>query len=102
MAADTMDAKQPREVLDYDFDFSRWLGALDTIDSTLSSSVEVTGGTDDPLNTLTIDSVQTSSTAVKVWLSGGVDKVKYKVTILIETAGGRRKEADMIIPVKNS
>jgi hypothetical protein len=37
---------------------------------------------------------------VKVWLSGGTDRQKYKVTARLTTDGGRVKEADIAVRVK--
>jgi hypothetical protein len=100
--------KQPREVLDYDVDFSEWFAATPGDDIELVV-VEIEGGSG------AADDLATVSTRpafafgvpelappqyVKVWLEGGVDGVTYKVTVRITTEGGRVKEYDFNIRVK--
>lgn len=85
--------KQPADTLDYDIDFSSWLTDEDTIVAAAAvSSVPAE---------LTIDSVLSSSQAVKVWVSGGLTGSTYKVTATATSALGRIKEIDFKIRVKD-
>ncbi len=82
--------KQPNDVLDYDIDFSDWLVSGDEVES-----VTVTAETG-----ITVDSTNITSEIVKIWLSGGTDGSSYKVTALAVTEGGRTKEKEFIIKIK--
>lgn len=87
--------KQTVDILDYDMDFSQWLPKGDTI-TTVSAALDVVGE-------LVIDAVGTDPTAqiVKVWLSGGVNTHSYKITVTIATAGGRIKELEFLLRIKD-
>lgn len=89
--------KQPAEVKDYDIDYSEWLGpAADTVDvptATVTSATE-------PVPTLEVDSIEQTTTAVKLWISGGTAGVSYKVTVQMITAGGRLDESELVFKVK--
>lgn len=105
--------KQPDEILDYDVDFSAFL-ALETPDTLLSATSDVSEGITEADQTtyldnslpipdyLTIDTtiVDTANGIVKVWLSGGRDGIKYKVTVVATTTAGRVKEHDFKIRCK--
>jgi hypothetical protein len=41
-----------------------------------------------------------SPTSVTVWLSGGTDRRKYKVTVQASTVGGRIDESEFLVIVK--
>jgi hypothetical protein len=84
-------SKQPAEVQDYDIDFNTYLSSLG--DTALSHTVQADTG---------ISVLQSTLTAgvVKVWLSGGLDRQKYKITATVTTTGGRVREADIIVRVK--
>ena len=94
--------KQPNDVLDYDIDLSAW---LPTDDYLASASITITGadssleaGPDDfPEYSLTGSPADTA----KIWLGGGTDDVRYKVTVQITTNDGRVKEHEFYIKVKN-
>ena len=94
--------KQPAETLDYDIDFSEFLGPGDTLVSTgnppvpspLSVVVSPTGLT--PVNTFVIE----NGTTIKQWLSGGVDGVRYKVTLTATSNNGRVKQVEFLVRVK--
>lgn len=83
--------KQPAEVQDYDVSFSEWLTAL----SDTSASYTVTADTG-----ITVDSFSITGGVVKVWLSGGIDGVTYKVTVTLTTAGGRTRQSEFSLQVK--
>ena len=73
--------KDPAAVLDYQIDWSSWLG-VDTITS--SSWTASTG--------LTVDSDSNTTTTATVWVSGGTAGTTYQLTNRITTAGGRTDE----------
>jgi len=82
--------KQPNDVLDYDVDFSDWMVSGDEVDGvTVSADAGVT-----------VDSYAFTDEIVKVWLSGGTDGETYKITVLATTEGGRSKEQEFRIKVK--
>jgi len=83
--------KQPADIQDYDISFVEWLtGYADTGESqvtTVDTGITL-------LASNLIDGV------VKVWLSGGVTGTSYKVTTTLTTDGGRVKQAEIVIKVK--
>lgn len=83
--------KDPDEVLDYQFNWATWLGT-DTIST---STVTVEPG-------ITKDSDSNTTTAATVWLSGGTAGANYTITNEITTAGGRTKEATILIKVRSN
>ena len=83
--------KQPAEVQDYDIDFREYLTSVS--DTGVSHTVTVEPG-------ITLVSSSLADGVVKVWLSGGTDRQKYKVTARLTTDGGRVKEADIAVRVK--
>jgi hypothetical protein len=82
--------QDPQDGLDYDFDWSAWLGS-DTI-----SSYTVTVQTG-----LTKDSDSRTNGIVTVWLSGGTVGRFYKVTCHVITGGGRKADRSIEISIKN-
>lgn len=85
--------KQPIDVQDYDVDYSQYLdGISDTI---LNAIVEADTG-------LTIDAHQIVDKRVKVWVAGGVSGTSYKVTVTVNTVGGRTKQAEIKVKVKET
>lgn len=84
--------KQPGEVLDYDIDFARYLPSSDQIASVVSTA--------DAGITLDSSTISTSGKVVKQWVSGGVSGVTYKIQVRITSTGGRVKEAEFRIKVK--
>ena len=94
--------KQPLEVLDYDADFSEWMPASDEI-STKAVSVS-TGLPYSATTPLVIDSssLSVSTDVVKVWLSAGLTGTRYKVTVRVVTTGGRTKELEFKVQVRDT
>lgn len=87
----TFDArKDPDAVLDYDIDWSTWLGA-DTI-----ADVDWTADTG-----ITIASDSFTTTIATVWLSGGTAGTTYNVTCHITTAGSREDDRTIQFYVLN-
>ena len=83
--------KQPADVLDYDFDYSDWLD--DRVDTIATQTVTADTG-------ITVGTVSNASGVVKAWISGGTDGQTYKVTCTMTSAGGRIKQAEISIRVK--
>ena len=81
--------KDPQAVLDYEIDWSDWLGA----DTIASSSWTVPSG-------LTEEDSSDTTTAATVWLSGGTAGTNYDVTCEIVTDGGRTDDRTITIQVK--
>lgn len=81
--------KDPDAILDYDVDWSRWLGT-----DTISSVVWVVG------TGLTKDSQSNTDTVAKVWLSGGTVGTNYSVTCRVTTAGGRTDDRSFQVKVR--
>lgn len=94
--------KQPAETLDYDIDFTDFLADGDKLAVTGNPPVP------SPLNVtvspagLTVGSTFViSQMIIKQWISGGVDGVKYKVTVTATTEGGRVVQNEFIVTVKD-
>ena len=71
--------KDANSVLDWRFDWSRWLSPGDSVSS---HSVIADSG-------LTVDSSSVVGNSVVVWLSGGTAGRSYDVTVRVTTTGGR-------------
>ncbi len=84
--------KQPAEVVDYDIDYSEWLTAGDNVQS--AAVVVSPAG-------LTVESVFVNDPRVKLWLSGGTDGQRYKLTVTTTTADGRVKQDEFSVRVKD-
>ena len=82
--------KDPAAVLDYEFDWSAWLGA----DTIATHTVTAAAG-------LTVDSTEATGTAVTVWLSGGSIGQSYAVTCHIVTAAGREDDRTATITMQS-
>ena len=83
--------KQPADLQDYDIDFTEWLAGF--ADTGASHVVAVDTGITKVSSTLVAG-------VVKVWLSGGLDGTSYKITATLTTTGGRVKQAEVTIKVK--
>ena len=87
--------KQPADTQDYDVDYTKWLAGLG---DTAPGPTGVTVAVDKP--SITIQSSTLVNGIVKVWLSGGTSGVTYKVTTTLTTSGGRIKQAEIQVTVK--
>jgi hypothetical protein len=86
--------KQPADVQDFDIDFTEWLtGMADTAPGPTGSTVTAETG-------LTVVASVLANGVVKVWTSGGTDGVTYKITATLNTVGGRTKQAEIKVKVK--
>ncbi len=85
--------KQPLERRDIDVNTEDWMPESDYI-ITATSTVTPSG--------LVIEStsVVTGGLRAKVWVSGGTDKVDYKVTTTLTTQDGRIKEHEFMVKVR--
>lgn len=83
--------KQPVEVQDYDIDFTDYLAFHS--DTAVSHTVAVETG-------LTLEASSMTSGIVKAFVSGGTDGNQYKVSATITTDGGRVKQGDILVKVK--
>ena len=92
--------KQPNEVLDYDIDFSDFLPTVDSVAS-VAKTIETNP---DPLAVTTLvlgaNSISASGKVVKQWVSAGTDGQTYKIQLTITSVGGRVKEAEFRVKVK--
>lgn len=71
--------KDPDSTVDYQIDWSQWLGGSDTI---LTSTWQVPTG-------LTYESDSRTTTTTTVWVSGGTVGAVYPLTCRVTTAQGR-------------
>jgi hypothetical protein len=84
--------QQPSENLDYDFVFTDFLAASG--DTLLSSEVTADTGL-----TLTSKHHDVVKGIVKVFITGGEPDTSYKVTCLMTSALGRKKEVDIYVNI---
>ena len=82
--------QQPNEVLDYDIDLTEWIATGDSVQSTVASAEAG----------LTVTVSNGTTTTPKIWCSGGATGTTYKVTVTITTKGGRTKEIDFKVSVR--
>ena len=90
--------KQPAEVKDYDIDYREWLVPADDVVQSVTTAV--TSATE-TAPTLVVDSIQMTVYVAKLWISGGTAGTKYKVTVQMETEGGRLDESELVFVVKD-
>lgn len=83
--------KQPVEVQDYDVDFNEYLEFHN--DVAISHTAVAESG-------LTVEASALTAGVVKVFVSGGTDGNTYKVSATITTSGGRVKQGDIMVKVK--
>lgn len=84
--------QSPTDVLDYDVDFAQWLESGDTV---TAATATISGD-----GTIVIDSYSNTTTAAKVWVSGGAAGDEATVQVVAETAGGRTKTNCFRIRIK--
>lgn len=102
--------KQPSEVVDYDIDMTDYFADLD--DDQISTAggavtVAVDNVTVPPLEIgpglmAEFETVGDPRHALKVWVGGGLDGSKYKVTVVITTDIGRVEEVEFNVKVKET
>lgn len=83
--------KQPAEVLDYDFNFTRWFkGKTDSI-STWTYTI-------DP--GISVITQVRSGNVIKLVVAGGTSGQTYKLTVRMTSVAGLVKEKEILIVVK--
>lgn len=85
--------KRPADELDYDVNFEKWLTPSDTITSVTAIVA--------PVGELVVESTSIVGQIVKVWLAGGVLNKSYSVTVTVATSGGRIKQVEFNLRVKD-
>lgn len=97
-----VDPKSPHDVLDYLFDFAPLTNGRDgVVSDALASGEALLTRTITAESGITVDSDEfaNSSTAVRVWLSGGAAENNYTVRCDVTTDGGRTFSRSIIVPV---
>jgi hypothetical protein len=87
----TILTKAPADVLDYDFDFSRWMPSGDRITNAIAS-LAGTGAI--------VTDVEWSDLVARIWLSGGANDEAGILAILITTHAGRTKEVTASVRIR--
>lgn len=85
--------KQPADIQDYDINWNQWLTGMS--DTAVSYTIVSDPG-------IAILSSTLSAGVIKVWISGGVDGGSYIVTLTLTTAGGRVKQHEFAINIRNN
>lgn len=84
--------QQPIEALDYDIDYQFWLAKNDSIQSAIVA-VDIPG--------LIVDILPLpEEKRIKLWISGGLDNIKYKIEITMTTTQGRVKQDEIIVKIR--
>lgn len=83
--------KQPNDHLDYDIVLTEWLTTGDTI---VAANITAPDG-------INVSATEISADRVKFWIEGGTTGKTYKFSPVIITFGGREKEVDFQIKVRN-
>jgi len=83
--------KQPIEIKDYVFSAVAFLASK--TDTIASYTVEV-----EPGLTIVSHGIENGN-LIRVFVSGGVDGMEYKVTCVITTVGGRREAGEILVIV---
>ncbi len=85
--------KSPADVLDYDFDFTRWMPAGDRI---VNGTAMIEG------TTASVQQTSWSDNIARVWLTGGADHEAGILTLLINTLEGRTKEVTASVRIREN
>ena len=86
--------KDPSDIRDYSFDWTRVLATADPDDTIATSTWTIPAG-------LTKDSEANTTTTTRVWVRGGTAGENYTVTNRVTTAGGRTLERSALLPVRD-
>lgn len=89
--------KQPDDEQDYDVLFAEW---LESMSDTAVSQVTTVSGPDATL--LLSPASALVGDYVKVWTKGGTHGSAYKITVTLTTGGGRKKQVELTIKVKET
>jgi len=94
-------SKQPDEILDYDVDLTEWVTVGDTVNGT-EVSVDGSAYAVNHVSAGISISITNAATSVpKLWVSGGVDGIVYKISVQVSTNSGRLKEVDFKMKIKD-
>ena len=91
--------KQPIEEKDYDVSYEAWLTKMG--DTILDVDVHVECLTDPDNVAMHIADTIFTYSKVKIWLKGGTDGNRYKVSIDLFTLGGRLDQSELIFTVRD-
>ena len=91
--------KQPVEVQDYDIDFTEWLASVVDVapGPATNNNLTVFAPTG-----ITLISYTLTNGIVKLWVSGGIDGVFYKLVVTLTSVGGRIKQVELQIKIKDT
>jgi len=87
--------KDPDARLDYEIDWSEWLGSLPAVGDVITDSV---WECDDPA--IVLEDAQFDNTSATVFASGGVIGTTYLITNRIETGQGRINDQTIRLKIK--
>lgn len=91
--------QQPGETLDYDVDYAPWLESMgDVLQRVSVARLECL--TDAADTGLRVSGLQMSATRARLWVSGGVHRARYKLTLRAQTAGGRVDESELVFKIR--
>jgi hypothetical protein len=83
--------KAPTDLLDFDFNFSRWLPSGDRI----TSADALLQGT-----TAVVDHIDSSDAVARIWIAACADGDHGAVTVTISTLQGRTKQVSAILKIR--
>lgn len=97
--------KQPSEIKDYDIDSTdyfegiddEWASAAITFDNVTVPPLEIGPG-----SLGDYDLIGTPAQVVKIWIGGGLDGERYKVTAVLTSTAGRVEEEEFFVKVKDT
>ena len=90
--------KQPAEFKDYDIDYSPWLA--DPVDTLYDIAVTVECVSTPGDTSLSVTRIVMTAKTVKLWVAGGTNAEKYKITINATTSGNRLDQSELIFKIK--
>ena len=98
VTAPTILYKQPSETRKYSMDFSALMSEDETISAITSIVSELRGG---GTSDLSIEYEEIEGQTITMWISGGLHKQCYRVTVIITTSGSQILEGDGLLQLTN-
>jgi hypothetical protein len=92
MALDII-SKSPNDLLDYDFDFVRWMAENDRVTDAVANIKNISA---------TVEKVTFDTDTVRVWIKGGILGEQGQMTVLITTDQGRKKEIAVQLRIRET
>ncbi len=92
MALDVL-SKSPNDLLDYDFDFTRWMTDDDRVVEAAASVATISA---------TVEKVTFDISTVRVWINGGELGEQGQLTVVITTDQGRKKEIAVQLRIREA